>query len=96
MPTQRWKQVPVSWPSLLCILFWFTTSSALSAMCRNLLTGMPDMDDLADASSGSAFARSYVAATALMDGRITGWSTGSFTSCPKRYTLSFLPRRLCM
>ena len=29
-------------------------------------------------------------------GRIMGWSTGSFTSSPKRYTLRSLPRRLWM
>ena len=66
------KQVPVSWPSFLCILFWSTRSWALSETCRNLFTGMPDSEDFADASSGSCTARSYVSATAFIDGRIIG------------------------
>jgi hypothetical protein len=35
MPTQRWKQVPVRWPSSRCILTLFTRSSALWCRCEN-------------------------------------------------------------
>ena len=48
------------------------------------LSGDPDNADSAVASSGSRSARRYVSATALMEGRISGCSTGSSTSSPKR------------
>ena len=79
-----------------CILFCSTRSSADSAMCRKRLTRSPVMPDSADASSSSRTARSYVSATALMEGLIIGWSTGSFTSSPNRYTLRSRFRRLSM
>jgi hypothetical protein len=72
MPTHRWKQVAVSWPSFLCILFWLTKSTAFSAICKNLFTLMPVREDCAEAVSGSSVAISYVSATALIEGRING------------------------
>ena len=41
MPTQRWKQVPVSCPSRRCILFCMTRSAALVAIWRKRLTRSP-------------------------------------------------------
>ena len=41
MPTHRWKQVPVSCPSLRCIWFCATTSSSAAVTWRNRLTRSP-------------------------------------------------------
>ena len=96
MPTHLWKHVPVFWPSLRCILFCMTRSSALSAICRKRFTRRLVMDDLTVANFSSRTARSYVSATALMDGRIIGWSTGLSIQSPSRRTLRSRPRRLSM
>ena len=84
IPTQRWKQVPVSWPRRRCIFPCITRSSLLWAICKKRFTRAPVMGEVADASSGSRAARSYVSATALMEGRIMGWFRGSSTNFPKR------------
>jgi len=77
-------------------MFCATRSCGLCATWRKRLTRFPVSDDSTVATSGSRSARSYVSATALIDGRIIGWSTGSSTSSPNRNTLSLRPRRLSM
>ena len=65
-------------------------------MCKKRFTLLPLIEDCAEASSSSLTAKSYVSATALIEGRIIGCSTGSFISSPNRKILSFRPRKLSM
>ena len=51
IPTQRWKHVPVRWPSRRCIRFCITTSCALSVTWRKRLTCFFDRLEGADANT---------------------------------------------
>ena len=77
MPTQRWKQEPVFWPSSRCILTFLARSSRDWWMWANRLMVRPVrwlVAVMRSAYSG-CWASSYVMAMELMLGRMMGWLT---------------------
>ena len=96
MPTQRWKQLAVFWPSRRCIFTLLIRSSVDWCRWVKRLTVRPvrlDFTVISSAYCGS-WASAYVMATQLMLGRIIGWSTQFSIFSPNIYTRVFSSRRL--